>query len=160
MSSALAHSPAEVLRKFLEDGDYPIGVFVSNEPSAPDDTVTIFDTAGIDDGRVMIDGELQAHYGVQLRIRSFDHPTGWLRSQNLRTLLSESLNQAIVTFSDGSQFILWCSSHIGTVLALGTESPTSKRYLFTLNCTLSISQIAAVNVPQVVQSSSWQTIDS
>jgi hypothetical protein len=140
VSSTLTHSPAEITRQLLLDAGEGWQVFVSNLPPVPDDVIVVYDTQGRDDGRTF-DGELQSHEGLQLLFRSTDHRTGWLKANEWRTNLSENVNQEIVTMPDGSQFLVWCYAKIGNILAIGTDSPRSKRYLFTLNCTIALREI-------------------
>ncbi len=152
-SSTLVASPAEILRQLLIDlsiGSDPTPwatgtgttwpAFASNEPSSPDDCLTTYDTLGQDDGQSMIDGELWAHLGLQLRIRSTDHPTGWQKANAARVALSQSVHLRAVTISPNS-YLVWAVTKIGQILAIGKQSPASKRSLFTLNMQMAVRQL-------------------
>ena len=89
MSDVLLHSPADVLRYALIDlgvgtlptdnGDWPIQVAAQSD--TPDETLTIYDTLGIDDGRHMGDGERFEHHGIQIRVRGKASEHGLGKSQ-------------------------------------------------------------------------------
>src|SRR5215472_5350045 len=98
MTTTLLNSPAEIVRAALIEvgvaddpspwmdlvngngGVKPSNtmwpVFVWGEPSNPDNCITLYDTDGIDHGQSMVDLQLFAHYGIQVRIRSTDQRTG------------------------------------------------------------------------------------
>jgi hypothetical protein len=146
---ALPHSPAQVIQQLIADlslGTDPLAntawpVFASGEPSKPDNVLTITDTTGLDDGRVMQSGELLTHYGFQVRIRAVDHATGWAKADAIRTAFAESVYQNRVTL-DATHYLIWAVTHIGQVLALGKDTPSTKRSLFTLNATVTIAAVA------------------
>lgn len=140
-TSSLSHSPTEITRQLMLVADPSEQVFVGGEPPTPDDVITLFDTEGTSDGRIQINGQLQQHYGLQLRFRATDYPTGWRKANQWRTFLSEQVNQDVVTMPDLSQFLVWCYAKIGQVLCLGTGGGSDKRFYFTLNCAAPIEQI-------------------
>ncbi len=140
------NSPAEIARQLLVD--LGIGVapatppsdwmaYDSSEPSIPDNCLTIYDTAGSSDGRYMHDGELRYHYGLQFRIRSKDHPTGWVKADALRTALSQVYVQHVTIGS--TNYVVHAITKIGEILVLGKDAPNSKRSLFTVNTTIAFS---------------------
>lgn len=145
---ALTHSPADVVRWLLvalglgtdpEGGDsWP--VFAAGEPDSPDNCITVFDTVGTDDGRVMVTGEAVRHPGIQVRVRAKNHATGWAKADAIRTALAQSVYLEAVAVG-GNHYLLHSASKIGNVLALGKESPVSKRSIFTLNCQVSVKQL-------------------
>lgn len=143
----MTHSPSDVLRKLLIDlgvgADPPATpwpIYVGGEPPSPDNAVTIYDTAGADGGRAMFAGTLLGWVGVQVRVRSSDHPTGWTKADAIQTTLAESVYDERVTVG-ASTYLVHCLSKIGDVLAIGKESPTSKRSLFTFNALMSVKQL-------------------
>lgn len=147
MSVVMAHSAADVVRTvlvLLGGGENPPSVtwpiFVGNEPPTPDNSITLYDTEGVDSGRSMIDGELWGYYGIQLRVRSTDHVTGAARANLLRRYLAEYVSYYTVTISSHS-YLIHSISNIGRALSLGKESPTSKRHLFTVNALVSVRAI-------------------
>ena len=149
MPQTLSHSPAQIVRQLLIDlslgtlpsasGSWP--VYATHEPNTPDDCVTVYDTAGTDDGRSMISGELWGHDGFQVRVRGKDHDTGWLKADAIQAGLAESVYDRTVRVSS-SAYLVHAITRIGDVLTLGTEAPTSKRSLFTINATLSVKQLS------------------
>lgn len=147
MSLPLLHSPAEILREVLvglDVGGLPTAVrwplFVGNEPSDPDDCLTLYDVQGTDDGRSMLDGELYVHSGFQLRLRSRDYPTGFAKASDSRRTLAESILRIIVAGS-GLTYLLHAITRLSDVISLGKEVPSSKRYLFVINGTLALRRL-------------------
>lgn len=149
--SPLSHSPADIVRRLLillgagvspsNGAVWPI--YASSEPGAPDDVVTVYDTAGVEDGRAMTDGELFRHFGFQVRVRSIDHPSGWSKASEVQDLLARSTYDLVVTMPDDTRYLVHCVSHIGEVIALGKEVPSSKRNLFTVNATVTLTTLPA-----------------
>jgi len=157
MSGELSHSPAEVIAQLIQtwdDAQVALGnpsvgpIYFSNEPSELDDVVTIYDSpTGQSDGRAMIDGELWEHWGIQARIRASEHKEGFLRAKRIRKFWSEGVYQAVVTMTDpapdGSQYVVWAITKIGQILALGKQTPQTKRSIFTINATSPIRELIA-----------------
>ncbi len=152
MSLPLLHSPAEVIRALLvasgltSDPPAPPTApsawpcYATNEPSTPDDCVTVYDTAGRMDGRDMVDGQQNIHRGVQVRVRSTDHPTGYQKAEAVAVWLDEGVNQAVVTISSNS-YLVFCVNRTGDVLVLGKNVPGTKRSLFTINLVAPIRRL-------------------
>lgn len=149
MANVLANSPAEVVGQMLQnlgagsdpelDPQLSWPVYVAEEFDTPDDSLTVFDTAGRVLGRNMIDGSLVDAYGLQLRVRSKDHPTGWTKADAVRKALAENSRLVRVTV-DSNVYLVWCADGIGPIIALG-NALKSKRKLFTVNFTASIKQL-------------------
>lgn len=135
----LIHSPAEILTELLialNEGTDPSlsqtwPVYVSNEPDLPDSVITIFDTVGKDNGRIMSDGYLVTQHGVQIRIRASDHPDGYEKASTLRSFLSGIYQRSVSI--DSNSYTVHALSGIGQVLTIGKEYPTSRRNVYTLN---------------------------
>ena len=147
MPQTLTHSPADIVRRVLIDlglgvdpPSTPWPVFASGEPDTPDNCITVYDTAGLDHGRSMIDGELFGHNGVQVRVRSNSHATGWTKADAIQTGMAKSVYQETVTIS-GQAYLVHAIAKIGDVLTFGKETPTSKRSLFTINALASIKEV-------------------
>lgn len=151
MSGPLKNSPAEVIATTLLAmglGSSPTSnpvqawpIFATNEPSGPDNCITVYDTEGIKDGRTMIDGEVQLHHGFQIRVRSLDHSTGYQKANAIAIAIDEQVNQMDVTISP-NVYIVWAISRKGDVIPLGTEGGKSKRSLFTINAIVALQEIA------------------
>ena len=154
MANVLTHSPATIIRQLLIDlglgveseytgdaytgGDWP--VFTSIEPDAPDQVITAFDTAGRSDGRRQIDGGILTHWGFQLRFRSKDHPTGWMKADEVRRALSEDVYQTTVTVDDES-YQVHAVTGIGNPIPFGKGVPGISRLVLSLNAMAVIKAI-------------------
>lgn len=144
MSTPLAHSPADILRRTLiatgQGNDPPTSpwpVYAAGEPNAPDNVVTVYDTLGRGDGRAMPTGERTEHHGVQVRVRAGTHKDGYAKARAVAVALDESIYDVAVTL-DAQQYLVHSVTRTGDVLALGKESPTSRRSLFTINALVTI----------------------
>jgi hypothetical protein len=153
MTTALQHSPADIVRQLLIeigqgiDSTTTLGpavnvppdwsVFTSTEPSVPDNCLTTYDIDGSSDGRIMVSGEAPYHYGFQIRIRSMDHPTGYIKANQLRNALAESVYMSTVKI-DSASYTVHAITSIGEIIAIGKDNPATKRSLFTLNAMLAM----------------------
>ena len=155
MSGALTHSPADVLRRVLialgfgtAPEDDPLGswpIYAAYEPDLPDNVITLYDTAGVHQGRDMITGEVFERHGVQLRIRSTTHPLGYQKTRALAVALDESIYQESVTLDDpgvgtATSYLVHAVSRRG-ILALGKDVPGGKRSVFTVNALVSVREV-------------------
>jgi hypothetical protein len=151
----LYHSPALIIARLMiglgivADPDVsPLGawpVYTSNEPSSPDNCVTVYDTLGRDYGRTMIDGERQEHHGFQVRIRSVDHPTGYAKARALAVALDAKAVWHVTVSGEQlspHSYCVWSVSRTGDVIDLYKNVPRTKRDVFTFNATTSIRLIA------------------
>lgn len=118
--------------------DWP--VYAIGEPDLPDNVITVYDTAGMDDGRLMTNGELQCHYGWQMRVRAVNHPVGYRKINALRVYISETFRALNLTI-EGSLYQVPAFTHLGEIMILGPDTPGSKRKLFTLNGTIPLKQL-------------------
>lgn len=137
------HSPAEIVQQMLVDlaqgtlpsanGSWP--VFCPNEGNKPDNAITVRDTAGRSDGRLMVTGRVPVHHGFQVRIRASSHNVGWAKADAIRVALSESVEQTTVTISGSSYVVQGCVA-IGPIIPLGMDKTRTTLELFTLNALL------------------------
>lgn len=149
MSGALTHSPAEIVRNLLVNlgagtlpsagGSWPISA--DQRLDTPDNAMTINDTDGRKDGRSMPTGEVFEHPGIQIEVRAATRGAGFLKAKAVATLLDEGVFNDTITVS-GKSYTITNVSRSGGVISIGKESPTSKRYLFTINA---IATITATN---------------
>ena len=149
MPGTLTHSPADVMRWLLIDMGHgtdpatePLGLwpaYAGGEPATPDEVITVYDTAGVIDGFTMTDGEAQERHGIQIRVRSATHRRGYNKSRAIAVALDQDVYQETVTI-DGTAYLVWTATRTTDVLAIGKESPTSKRSIFTLNALVSMRQ--------------------
>ena len=148
MSGALTHSPADIIRQLLIDlslgtapadsGSWPI--YVSAVPDTPDSIVTVTDTTGKDDGRLMNGGERQEHHGFQIAIRAVTHAAGFTKARAIAVSIDEDVDNADVTVSSSS-YVVYAISRISGVIVAGKNPPTSKRNLFTINAVVALRQV-------------------
>ncbi len=148
MPATLIHSPADIIRYMFVNlglgtlpengGLWPI--HVGGEPSTPDKVITVYDTTGVGQGRIMFSGEIIGPQGIQVRIRAPDHVTGWLKADAVQTSMAEEVYQESVTI-DGTEYLVHALVRIGDVMVLGNESPTSKRKLFTINAQVQVKDV-------------------
>ncbi len=143
------HSPADVTAQLLIElglatdptagGAWP--VFVNGEPDAPDDCLTVYDEGGQDDGGLMA-GELQAHYGVQVRCRTRSQALGWIKLEAIRDALGRLDANQTVAMVEGTptSYLVRCYAGIGQALVLGRDGSSSRR-LLTLNALASLDQL-------------------
>lgn len=140
------NSPSRILQQFMiADGlftdpvdmaDFPL--FKSHMPDKPDDAGTVYDTAGVKDGRLLTDGFVIIHYGFQVRVRSKDHDEGWVKisavEKRMETVVGSTVVIAPLTYT------LQNISQSGSVLSLGREKNTQRRNLFTVNFLATIKE--------------------
>lgn len=141
MSLVLLHSPADIIRWLLvakSEGTSPLltplqpwPIYRGNEPTVPDECLTVYDTTAQADGRSMIDGETWRHEGIQVRIRAADYTPAFAKARSIARTLDESVYNDTVAI-DGHHYLVHSVS--GTnLLVLGKGVPDSKRNLCTVN---------------------------
>ena len=120
-------------------------VYYANEPSSPDSVITVFDTMGQINSRYMGSGIYYVYWGLQIRVRSYDHQSGWLKAESIRRILSTITTQNIVSGSylQSNVYCMLPFTGIGMVLPIGNDTPQTKRKIFTLNLMAIISQISS-----------------
>lgn len=153
MSGSLSHSPADIIRELLIDksvgtdpdaaGDWP--VYALNEPNTPDSLITIFNSASVLEGRDQNAGEMNEHFGIQIRIRAADPNDGWRKANAIKTSITTDVLRTIVSIADTtgtatSQYRVQAITLIGGILDLGkVEGGTrTKRNILTINAIAAI----------------------
>lgn len=133
----MAVNPADVVRQVLidlglgtEPGTAPWPVYAKKEPSMPDDTVTVYNGPGTDDGRVM-HGEGQGLFTFIIRIRASDGDEGWSKAADILAAMETQVYRMNVEV-DGQCMCVHSFSNISNVVDIGYESPTSERRIHTL----------------------------
>jgi hypothetical protein len=150
MYEYLDHAPSKVVQKLLialgvgatpatdpTSVNWPI--YYSQEPDQPDNCITIYDTSGIQHGRVMPTQEMIEHHGIQVRIRSQSKDAGHLKAQAVVVAMDQLSFMRGVTI-DTSHYTVQTIVRKGSILSLGKESPNSNRLLFTVNAVVAIRQ--------------------
>lgn len=150
MSSLLQYSPADILRRLMVDaglgslpesnGTWPISA--GQELPEPDNTLTTYDTTGRIDGVIQTDGEIQEHYGVQIRLRCGLQQSGWTKLSAVRAYLSEQVQNTYVVI-DTIVYRVWCVTNIGSILSIGKDAQNTRRRLYTLNVTIVVTEDAS-----------------
>ena len=147
IDGSLGQSGGSVSGTTGSSSDWPI--FASNTPDLPDNVVVVKDTSGIQQGRITVDGSEVYRPGIQILVRCNDYDIGWEKIQRIAIYLDESVLRTTVTVGSTSHFVDAWSRASGPI-SIGKESEgrrletsagTSKRYLFTLNGTLSLDEI-------------------
>ena len=148
------HSPAEIVQQLLIDAgigtdpdlsplqSWP--VYSTNEPDLEtlDEVITVTDTAGADQGRTMVDGEEEIHYGVQIRVDARSHENyGWRKTDAIRSYCSQTVYQAVVVI-DSIRYLVLNFSRIGPVIPTGKDVGAVKRSIFTFNPTVVIRRLS------------------
>lgn len=145
MSGNLSHTPAQVIRQLLIDlavgtditdaAAWPI--YGSLHPDTPDNSIAVTDTPGRVNGRSQIDGEVTEHHGVQVRIRGITHEVGYVRANLIKNAIDKESTRAQVVIGT-STYTVHAITRVGDVIAMGPESPSSRRRLFSINAVVAL----------------------
>lgn len=154
MSGRLEHSPANVVRWLLvslnvadhpdPSGTAPLGdwpIYWKAEPDSPDNVISVYDTEPVVDGRTHVDGEMQLHDGIQVRIRCDDEIDGFNKANELYDAMARQVRRNTVSIL-GSTYLVQAITHKGGVLSLGTQAPVTRLHLFSFNSLVSLRQIS------------------
>lgn len=146
----MTHSPSDIVAQLLINlglvtnptlvQSWP--VFVGNEPTDPDNTITVFDYDGPNHGRTQPDGTMQGPQGIQIRVRSKIHTVGWTKADTICDRIQARTGgcyKVDVTIN-GTRYHLHSFCNISQVIPIGKESPTSTRRVFVINCGVTIDQ--------------------
>lgn len=146
---ALSHSPADIVRYLLvnlsrgslpeDEAAWPI--YVSQEPDHPDSCITVYDTSGIIEGRAQISGEIQEHYGIQIKVRAASPTVAYAKISEVNNWIDKSVRNNLVTI-ESSQYLVYAITRKGGILSLGKELSSSKRNLYTVNAIVSLVPVA------------------
>lgn len=161
-SVLLNHAPREVVRALLiqlgvgTDGQsyaaWP--VFHGMEPNDPDNCITLFDDDSTHHGRTQVNGEVQEHYNVEIRVRAAGVTTGTALqhgSQAVRSKINSivrALDQQVrmtnvnVTNEMGNTtpYVVHAASRNGGVADLGRQRENKERYVNTVSYSIAITQ--------------------
>lgn len=143
----LEHTPAKITYAFFlfkewgtdpsVNGNWPC--FISSEPDSPDDCITLYDYTGQDDGRLM-HGNLIQHPALQIRIRSNDYATGYVKADEIMNNIAEVGNSVISVGSNS--YMIVCYSKIKPINYLGRQVAVRGRCLFSINCLVCIDRLS------------------
>jgi hypothetical protein len=132
-------SPADIIRELIGDlGHTDIGIpatwpaYVSFLPDFPAEAVAVYDSIGVQDGRLMSGIKIE-HDGIQIILRSPEYQDGWNKANDIALALDIQNNVSVDVESDTS-YIVVNVSRIGTINAAGVdEKDGQRRHYFTIN---------------------------
>jgi len=134
-SSIIASVIVQILEEMsnpLDGGVWPLYIsMMPDDSDVEDDCGAIYDAPGIVNARLMREGEVVEHHGVQIKIRSTDYETGYRKIRELALDLDAVKNQSI-TLGD-NVYTVNNLARVGTIDYLGIEKESKRRYLFTVN---------------------------
>lgn len=138
-------SPADIVYTLLESSGALAGwtSFVSFLPDAPDKALCVYDTTGMDNGRIMNTGERIQHPGIQIFLRCLDYTEGYEKASSLALLLDGVRNNSVAVSTDET-YSLHNVSRSGTINTLGIELVNDRRrHQFTINAVLTLTEQTA-----------------
>lgn len=149
MSSLLTHAPSDVVATLLvllgaggDPSDAPLDapwpVRCEEEVGSPEEAITVYDTAGIDDGRDAF-GERVEHHGIQVRVRSGDFARGSAKANAIAIALDGVHWREVPHL--GEVYLVHTITRTGPPLRLGKER-TSSRRLWTINALVAMTQLS------------------
>lgn len=160
MPGPLQHSVGDVIRQLIVDQGWGVDYVDDDtdwatvdgaELDLPDNTITIYDTTGVDMSRVMVTGERQESHGFQVRVRSKDKRTGFAKARQIAVGLDVVV--MATTTVDLVAYRIWSVKRSGEPLYIGYDSSNTKRFLHTLNCVVSLREADEVGGDRLLQES-------
>lgn len=145
------HTGADVLAKALADtgllmrpsaaaDGVPLvwPVYVGHIPKAPDNTVAVYDTSGVKEGRIMRTGATVIKPGWQVRVRGTAKRVVDGKMYAIRHALDAIRRRNVAL---GEEFyVIMSVTQTGTPLDLGQEVDANRRYTATLNGTITYKE--------------------
>lgn len=147
----LQHSPAEILQQYLVDklvGVQPSDenavwpIFVGRLPdqdNVPANCIMVSNTDPNYDGRLMRNGQVIEHPGIQVRCRAVDYPTGYNKIKAVQVKL-DSVRKSEVGI-DSATYTVSSVKRFGGILQMGTDE--QGREEFSLNATTTLIQTSS-----------------
>lgn len=150
-ASFISDSPAAIIANYLatlamvtnpsEAEDWPVYIsYMPDGGNVKDDCCAVYDTAGILDGKRM-DGIVNEHQGIQVKIRSKDYQTGWQKINDIARTLDVVESLSVEVIDSEKNYTVHNISRKGCIFPLGLEVEGKRRYLFTVNFAVSISEV-------------------
>lgn len=143
----LLHSPADIVAQLTvqlglgtdpsSNGVWP--VTATAEAPTPDNAIFVTDTSPQDDGRAMVDGSRDEHFGIQVKVRASTAKVGYAKAKAIQKSFDETVYGSPVTL-DTQTYRVECLSKT-QLLKIGKEAPNSQRSLFTVNTLASITRL-------------------
>jgi len=147
VSDYTGESPASIIAQYIvatlnymsnpdDATDWPL--FVSHLPFDIISCGCIYDTAGVQDGRISSSGEVIEHPGIQLTIRSKEYEMGREKAEQVALALDAVFNE-IVSIDD-IDYTVQNIKRMSDVISLGIEPGTQRNHLFTVNFLVTINK--------------------
>lgn len=112
------------------------------EPSTPDQVITVYETSSEDNGRIMFDGSRVEQRGVQIRVRGGAYQNdGYLKARQVAIVLDQQVRRTTVAV-DSVEYMIHSMNRKSDVIYMGEDTPTSRRKVFTINYTVTVSLLA------------------
>ena len=124
------------MTKPSDKGDWPI--YTGHLPDGTNvetNAGVIYDTPGTQDMRSM-NGKVPEHPGIQIRIRSNNRETGYVKIENIARALDDVFNASITIGTVA--YLIQSISRTSPIISLGVEEGTKRRFHFTVNYVLTI----------------------
>lgn len=110
--------------------DWP--VFVGQEPEAPDEVLTVYETTPQVDAKTMPDGQLVVHWGLTVRVRGRTKPAAQVKAAEIARDLNEGVYDTHLTL-DGVRYAVQ-SVRASVVDLKKQQVGSSQRWLRNVNC--------------------------
>lgn len=145
MSGQLEHTPSQIIRKLLIDlslgsdhgANWPVQCEFQRDK--PDKAIAVYETAGINLKRIMIDGEWHETYGIQIIVRSDELQLGREKASDVATAL-DGVALQVVNVEDTESYGTATSTTGYTVHNVSRRSgpiplndTTSNRKMYSIN---------------------------
>jgi hypothetical protein len=145
----ITNAPSVIIKEYLvaqgfatepsDETDWPI--FRTRLPdgnNVPHNAMAVYDTDGVKDGRLMVDGEPILRHGIIVLVRSPDFDTGWTKAGDIADLFDRVFNE-LFEMDDAAYTLCNCSRTTG-VIPVGQEEGTKRRYIFSINMLLTVRE--------------------
>lgn len=137
-------NPSSIIRKLIIEQNLGVAstgawpVFVAFMPNTPDSSISVQDTAGLQDGRLMIDGTQIIHPGIQVRIRGPIYPDVWNKAEAIG-LMFDRQKDILVELTPTDKYRVFNISRQGDIIPMGIEEEGDRRrHNLTVNAILTI----------------------
>lgn len=147
--TALKFTPSVILRQLLVDlgvGTMPDPttptawpIYAESMPNSPDSMICVYTTQGVLNGSVMTDGEVQEHFGFNIKVSSARPDEGWSKAQTIINALDKTINRNSVSIGPFT-FLMHAITRSSGIIPLGKGIPTNKQNTFSINGTMSLTQ--------------------
>lgn len=148
MAQALDHAPADVMRRLLialglgaDPPAEPWPVFYGTEPTAPDNVITVMDTAGRAQGRLQPTGEQAETYGFQVRVRAATSSEGAVKGWAVADALDRDVYQYRLTVG-AATYLVHSVTRTSSVIPFGKQDSANRLRVHTLNAQVTLEQTA------------------